>query len=333
MRDAHVAASRDEPTTLRLAALRRQSRCEVAGAVVSHPRERRSPSWQPNRPSERRRADESDRSSRVVRDALLAETGAPAGVLATDQLHMQSRSRRTDAAAESAVAGSLIRAIASSPKTSSAPVRVDAQERSRGPMAGSRRREEVHRWVTTSGFTRESEHAVAEVVSPTGRSAVAVGCWLRQRCLAAPGPEAESREVKAVEAVGLAADPPGEEVAAAWVAKDDKWSGVAGEIESETAVGEVASWAGEPLGGGEPPLVGRVIESRKARRSFAEKGVKHRGGVGIVCSPADGGEIKRLACPPDPIEQGKPRNVLTFRWIPIGARSFRMIWACCWQVG
>jgi len=51
-------------------------------------------------------------------DPLVAETGAPAGVLATDQLHTQSGSRRTGTAAESAVPVSLIRAIGMSPKRS-----------------------------------------------------------------------------------------------------------------------------------------------------------------------------------------------------------------------
>jgi hypothetical protein len=45
----------------------------------------------------------------------VAGTGAPAGVFATDQLHMQSRSRSTGAAADSAVPGSPIRAIGVSP--------------------------------------------------------------------------------------------------------------------------------------------------------------------------------------------------------------------------
>ena len=72
--------------------------------------------------------------------------------------------------------------------------------------------------------------------------------------------DAERGEVHAVEAVGLAADPRGEEVAVEGSAEGDQRGGVAGEVEVELAVGQVARRAGQPSGLCEPALVGRVIE-------------------------------------------------------------------------
>ena len=66
---------------------------------------------------------------------------------------------------------------------------------------------------------------------------------------------AERGEVHAVDAVGLAADPRGEEVVAGEVAERGQWRGVAGEVEVELAVGQVPVGAGKPCGRREPTLV------------------------------------------------------------------------------
>ena len=52
--------------------------------------------------------------------------------------------------------------------------------------------------------------------------------------------DAERGEVHAVDPVGLAADPRGEEVVVREVAERDQRRGVAGEVEVELAVGQVA---------------------------------------------------------------------------------------------
>ncbi len=61
-----------------------------------------------------------DRATRPGPNAVVAETGARLVPLATDQLHMQSRSRRSGAAAELDVSRRLIRAMGMSPTRSSA---------------------------------------------------------------------------------------------------------------------------------------------------------------------------------------------------------------------
>jgi hypothetical protein len=70
--------------------------------------------------------------------------------------------------------------------------------------------------------------------------------------------------------------------------------GVAGEIEIEFAVGEVALWAGEPRRFGELALVGRILECR-ANGAVLEDRVQHRLGVEVVGYPAVPGEIERRA--------------------------------------
>ena len=87
--------------------------------------------------------------------------------------------------------------------------------------------------------------------------------------------EAERGEVDAVRVVDLAADPSGEEVVICEVAERCERRGVAGEIEVELAVCEVALWAREPRRLGELALVGRILEGR-ADGAVVEERVQHR---------------------------------------------------------
>ena len=107
-------------------------------------------------------------------------------------------------------------------------------------------------------------------------------------------PDAEGVQVDAVEAKGLAADPGGEEVVDSRVAVRRQGCAVAGDVEVELAVGQVAVGAGQARSRGELALVGWVVEGGLGLRILKQL-VQDRVRIGRVWDPANWREIERFA--------------------------------------